>query len=602
MIARLFDKDTYNMALNKFYSKSYNAFHLVWNNPPSLEVARQVLQSLQSQKEPFHKVLYYCFGIEGVQPGNVQHVFLSKSRETHILGKTEHLQIYMHTGPWKTTANSIRSQIKKMGYSANVDGAEGSYADNLRYIKKGQQSHEDYVMYTKAGLDHPDYGKDLMFEEWGTPPLTANEASQKKRKERDYAFRDAVFNGASDVELAELDWDRYCRQQAGIKNYRLHQPPVREEPMAIILHIGDTGVGKTAGCYQMFGRANVYEPPISKDGEINYAGYWRHPVVLLDEFYGKFTLHTTLMLLDPYVIREVNAKYGQCWFAPKILYITSNKHPREWYNYVGREKMEASLRRRFYEEALVLENGKKVTDMLTWWPIDGDRWSNIEMPEHHYYDEFIPPQFVKPVVNKRIKLSDIGYKTHEELNAMEEEQKKRPSDILEAETDMELNNEWFPSLTKKQAFTDDLLGLDKEPTPINKEGTWTFKCLVPNCKECPPECHQEPEAQILDLNVDQVLEAHEAANPEIYALQISDEDSYEEMVQHVLGVDIQNPTPEDLEEMVGIREWVKETNRVDEFRARDLQFIEGMTRNLTDADEKANAINDLRHLLITEFQ
>lgn len=574
MIARLFDKDTYNMALNNHYSKTYNAFHLVWNHPPSLEIAEEVLQTLQSQKEPHYKVLYYCYGVEGCDPGNVQHVFLSNSRETHMLGKTEHLQIYMFTGPWKTTVNSIRSQIQKLGYSANVDGAKGSYADNLRYIKKGQQSHEDYVMYTKAGLDHPDYGRNLMFKEWGTPPLTANEASQKKRKERDHTFRDAVFNGASDLELAQLDWDRYCRQQAGIKNYRLHQPPVREEPMAIILHIGDTGVGKTAGCYKMFGAANIYEPPISKDGEINYAGYWRHPVVLLDEFYGKFTLHTTLMLLDPYVIREVNAKYGQCWFAPKILYITSNKHPREWYNYVGREKMEAALRRRFYEEALVLENGKKITDMLKWWPIDGDRWSNIEMPEHHHYDDFIPPEFVKPVVNKRIKLSDIGYLTHSQLNDMEEEQKSKPSDILEAEADMMLNNEWFP------------------PINHNKAGTWTVTCQVTKCLDCPPECHQEPEAQLVDLTVDQVLEAQEVA----------DEDSYEEMVQHVLGVDIQNPTPEDLEEMVGIREWVKETNRVDEFRARDLQFIEGMTRNLTDADEKANAINDLRHLLITEFQ
>lgn len=465
--------------------------------------------------------------------------------------------MYLHLGDWRTTKYSIINQIQRKGFAPHVYAADGSYLDNLRYAKKGQQEHDDYVNFTKQGLFHADYGKDLDFHEWGVPPATAQEASNKKRKEKDQSFRKAVFNGASDLELAELDWDRYCRQQSGIKALRLHQPPVREEPMLIILHIGDTGVGKTAGCYQLFGRENIYEPPISKDGEINYAGYWRQPVVLMDEFYGKFTLNITLMLLDPHQVREVNAKYGQVWFAPKVLFITSNKHPSTWYNYAGREKQEAALRRRFYDEGLVLENGKKVTNIREWWPIATDRWENDLMPEKHDYDEFIP-KFVKPQVNKRVKLSDIGKMSNADMDQLiEQRAQEKALEDAEIEAALQMEQDYVEAEARRW-FADEV-----------------SKAITQSAIVIPASSDEEEDW------VDQILDREKAANPEVWGS--DDDDSFVEMVQQI--------TDEDYEQF-------RHAQRTEQQKA-DEEFINTMTEGLTDADRKKAAEEEIKDLLVS---
>lgn len=109
MIARLFDIDTRNMALEIFdKKKTFHAFCLVWNNPPDEAVAKEVLLRIQSQKSG-EGLSYFCYGIEGLDEG-----------------KTKHLQIYIHlAGNWHTTVRSIVTQIQKQGFSCNVRGARG---------------------------------------------------------------------------------------------------------------------------------------------------------------------------------------------------------------------------------------------------------------------------------------------------------------------------------------------------------------------------------------------------------------------------------------------------------------------------------------------
>lgn len=108
MIARLFDIDTRNMALEiSDKKKTFVHFCLVWNNPPDEAIAKEVLLRIKSQKTG-EGLSYFCYGMEGLDEG-----------------KTKHLQIYIHLAGWNTTCRSIYTQIQKQGHSADVRGARG---------------------------------------------------------------------------------------------------------------------------------------------------------------------------------------------------------------------------------------------------------------------------------------------------------------------------------------------------------------------------------------------------------------------------------------------------------------------------------------------
>lgn len=324
-----------------------------------------------------------------------------------LLGKTPHFQGYIYTGDWRPMASTLVKLFKP--YHFHIERANGTLDDNERYIRKGQMTHEAFAEWRDLGFPDPvpeDYGKNLVFHICDkAKPLTCGAKGTKVRLERDNSFYELVASGASDLTLAGFDFDRFCRCQAGIRQVRASIRPKRIMPMLIYFHYGPNGIGKTASIKQQFGEQNIYEPVLNSDkNSMNYAGYEGQPVLLLDEFYGKVPLFLALQILDPFMCRQVNAKYGQVWLMPKVVALTSNKKPQDWYNFENRREQEAALRRRFYDHAIVLDNFKKVTDMNEWWWIQDH---HQYMPEKFIYDEFIPKPFVVPEVTRTVKMSDI---------------------------------------------------------------------------------------------------------------------------------------------------------------------------------------------------
>lgn len=124
-------------------------------------------------------------------------------------------------------------------------------------------------------------------------------------------------------------------------------PRQREEPPEVTLLYGPSGCGKTRQVFDTESLDDLWVKPA--DDNMWFDGYDNHPAALLDDFAGrlsKVSLVSLLRMLDRYVV-QFPVKGGFVYFAPQRIWITTNIHPSEWYEWTGREAQYPALRRRF---------------------------------------------------------------------------------------------------------------------------------------------------------------------------------------------------------------------------------------------------------------
>lgn len=161
-------------------------------------------------------------------------------------------------------------------------------------------------------------------------------------------FLAAVKEGKRVRELHDAfpnEMRKYPRYHESLRE--VYPPPIREEAPEVILMIGPPGCGKTRAVREREDAADLYVKPCDRDFWMN--GYDGHPAVLLDDFAGAanhVTLTNLLQLLDRYQIR-VSTKHGHTWWQPERIYITTNIHPANWYEYKDRMVHYEALKRRF---------------------------------------------------------------------------------------------------------------------------------------------------------------------------------------------------------------------------------------------------------------
>lgn len=93
---------------------------------------------------------------------------------------------------------------------------------------------------------------------------------------------------------------------------------------------GDAGSGKTRYVYEKEGIQNVYRLTRANNNSIWFDGYTNQKVLLIDDYYGWIQYGQLLELLDGYVMR-LQQKGSHAYSLWDKVYITSNKHPEEWY-------------------------------------------------------------------------------------------------------------------------------------------------------------------------------------------------------------------------------------------------------------------------------
>lgn len=173
---------------------------------------------------------------------------------------------------------------------------------------------------------------------------------------------------------------RYHRGLAALSNATLVS---RDTPPRVHLLYGPPGCGKTRFFYDTFDANNRVSIACSRGPWFD--GYDGEDAVLLDDFAGrmsKWPLVILLRVLDRYSIR-VEIKGGFINWNPTDIVLTSNYHPKKWYDWDKHRPQWRALVRRFTrvtefndEGPMVIEPG--TPEWETFWeePVNGV-WNSI---------------------------------------------------------------------------------------------------------------------------------------------------------------------------------------------------------------------------------
>jgi hypothetical protein len=152
---------------------------------------------------------------------------------------------------------------------------------------------------------------------WGTPP------SQGQRSDLQ-SVRALIDDGGSMLDVAEANFGAFVRYHRAFQFYQLLRRPQRAEKTKVLIYYGEPGTGKSRKCFE--DHPNAYWKPHGKWWD----GYQGQDVVVIDDFYGWIPYSQMLNLMDRYPL-NVETKGGTVNFTAKILVITSNKVPTNWY-------------------------------------------------------------------------------------------------------------------------------------------------------------------------------------------------------------------------------------------------------------------------------
>lgn len=143
------------------------------------------------------------------------------------------------------------------------------------------------------------------------------------------AVKQALDEGAPMAEIADRFFDEFMRFERGFRSYRALKAKPRDFKSEVHVFWGPTGTGKSMICSEISPEAFWYAP--QKEGKW-WDGYDGFVDVVMDEFYGNVQWSQLLRILDRYAM-AVETKGGSVNFAPRRIFITSNKDPMEWYNF-----------------------------------------------------------------------------------------------------------------------------------------------------------------------------------------------------------------------------------------------------------------------------
>lgn len=174
------------------------------------------------------------------------------------------------------------------------------------------------------------------------------------------ALYDLAKSGKSLSEIADAHPSAYMRYHRAVQLVRqlpALDKPVRTIDLTVWLLHGPTDSGKTRYVYNT--TPDVYSSPLSKD--LWFDNYRGEKDILIDDFAGNMSLTNVLRLFDRYPI-QVPVKGGFVYWCPDNIYITSNVHPSDWYDYSKRTSSFRALSCRFHK-ILLFSKDKEPKDL-----------------------------------------------------------------------------------------------------------------------------------------------------------------------------------------------------------------------------------------------
>lgn len=198
------------------------------------------------------------------------------------------------------------------------------------------------------------------------------------------SFRDLVLAGKNRKYLIMEEPFAMQKFERFYKMIKSTFRPDHKERKVVLLY-GVTGAGKTRSVTrEAWADKEYWKMPVS-NGTVWFDGYDGEEFVLIDDFGGKFT-HCPLGMLLRILHEEPESmpiKGGFVWFNPSIIIITTNIHPKDWYDFSTREEQYSAIKRRFNSVWLfkkVGEDAVKAKD--SWW----EEVAAAPTVVHHYHN------------------------------------------------------------------------------------------------------------------------------------------------------------------------------------------------------------------------
>jgi len=162
------------------------------------------------------------------------------------------------------------------------------------------------------------------------------------------ALAQSASSGATMKELADANPVAVIQYGAGIQRLlTLYEKPRDfKEPKICVCYYGPTHCGKSWTAFTEAPDAYVWDPGMEKW----FDGYSGQKNVIMEEFRGQLPMGFILRLLDRYPMR-VQVKGGSAQFQADKIILTSPKHPKDWYQDNGDDKI-AQLLDRFQRHPL----------------------------------------------------------------------------------------------------------------------------------------------------------------------------------------------------------------------------------------------------------
>lgn len=170
----------------------------------------------------------------------------------------------------------------------------------------------------------------------GGPPQEGGQGARNDIAE----FRDAIRSG----HTTDMLWDMFpslmARYRHMVTDVRASVRDAHRSPPEVHIYFGDPGTGKSRLAHELAPHA------YGKVRGMWWDLYQGESDVIMDDFYGPddYSYPEFLKLTDRYPYMA-QVKGGMIRVHPKRIFITSNKHPRDWYCFLPEYNSHAFFRR-----------------------------------------------------------------------------------------------------------------------------------------------------------------------------------------------------------------------------------------------------------------
>lgn len=222
-------------------------------------------------------------------------------RETAPTTGTEHIQGYINLNH----AREFSAIKQAISTRSHVELARGN-------------DHQNRTYCCKSGT----------FEEFGNLP-----PGQGARTDLQNAIHDLLDDRQDMVQVARANPAVYVRYHRGLVALRDLLVPVtpRTTRTCVNIFVGPTRTGKSQLAHDI---AEHHGTVYYKNRSTWWHNYQQEHTVVLDDFYGWLKWDELLKICDRYPYK-VETKGGWAEFTSKLIIITSNSHPDNWYKFGG---------------------------------------------------------------------------------------------------------------------------------------------------------------------------------------------------------------------------------------------------------------------------